>query len=463
MHSKLRYTVASTLIALVSTTMPAATNAPKVTGPIPASAAPGDPSHNYPYFTTSHLVAKHGYVEEEFYLEGLAVEYAGEADRTATVAPGGPYPYKTRLIARRPKSSGKFNGTVIVEVNNTAAGRDIENEWYWSHEHLMRRGFAHVGVSVHSNGIDNPQTGLKRWNPARYGTLDATGNGKFSNNELSFSILTQLAQALRIPSALLGNFKVRNVIAGGHSQSAGRLFQYYNRIQPLERAFDGFVLHGAGALLRSDVATPVFKLLAETDVILRQASLRQPDSNYIRTWEVAGASHADWDLHTIMELLETRDLGSIPVPLPCERPPLSRVPSRLVLNAVYDRMKLWVERRTPPPVAERIVVSSIGAGDQLSVIERNEFGLARGGIRLAQLAVPMARNTGLNSGPGMCRQLGSHEPIDETTLLQRHPTRSEYLSDVQRITEVNLKSGFITKEGAAQTKTEAAQVRLKGW
>ena len=245
--------------------------------------------------------------------------------------------------------------------------------------------------------------------------------------------------------------------------TAGRLFQYYNRIQPLERAFDGFVLHGAGALLRSDVATPVFKLLAETDVILRQASLRQPDSNYIRTWEVAGASHADWDLHTIMELLETRDLGPIPVRPPCERPPLSRVPSRLVLNVVYDQMKLWVERRTPPPAAARIVVSSIGAGDQLSVIERDEFGLARGGIRLAQLAVPTARNTGLNSGPGMCRELGSHEPIAETELLRRYPTRAGYLYEIQRITDSNLKTDFITKDGAAQTKAEAAKLKLKGW
>ena len=225
MNTKLRYTVASTLIALMSTAMPATSNVSKVTGPIP-STAPGDPSHNYPYFTTSHLVTKHGYVEEEFYHEGLAVEYAGEANQTATIAPGGPYPYKTRGIARRPKSSGKFNGTVVIEVNNTAAGRDIENEWYWSHEHFMRRGFAHVGVSVHANGIDNPQSGLKRWNPGRYGTLDVTANGKFTNNELSFSILTQLAQAVKNPSALLGNLQVRNVIAAGHSQSAGRLFQY---------------------------------------------------------------------------------------------------------------------------------------------------------------------------------------------------------------------------------------------
>jgi hypothetical protein len=63
----------------------------------------------------------------------------------------------------------------------------------------------------------------------------------------------------------------------------------------------------------------------------------------------------------------------------------------------------------------------------------------------------------------MCRQLGSHEPIDEAILLKRYPTRSKYLSEIQQITDYNLKAGFITKEGAAQTRTEAEQLKLKGW
>src|SRR5688572_4635208 len=88
---------------------------PKITGPIPATATPGDPSHNYPFFSTKHFADKQDYIEEEFFIEGLAVEYSGAADQTATIAPGGSYPYKTRAIVRRPKSAGKFNGTVILE------------------------------------------------------------------------------------------------------------------------------------------------------------------------------------------------------------------------------------------------------------------------------------------------------------------------------------------------------------
>ena len=81
---------------------------PRITGPIASTATPGDPSLNYPFFTTKHFADKQDYVEEEFFVEGLAVEYAGRAEQTATIAPGGPYPYKTRAIVRRPKSAGKI-------------------------------------------------------------------------------------------------------------------------------------------------------------------------------------------------------------------------------------------------------------------------------------------------------------------------------------------------------------------
>ena len=247
--------------------------APKVTGPIPAAAAPGDPSHNYPFFSTRQWLDTYGYQEEEFFVEGSAVEYVGEPGQNATIALGGPYPYKTRAIVRRPKSARTFNGTVILEWTNVGAGFGIDNDWYWSHEHLMRRGFAHIGVIAEPNGIDSP-LGLKQWNPARYGSLDVAAGGKFVavttlraplRNELSYSIFSQVAQAAKTPPAvsLLGNLKVRNVVATGHSRSSGRLFIYYDRIHSLESVVDGFVFHGGiggAALVRTDIRTPAWKL-----------------------------------------------------------------------------------------------------------------------------------------------------------------------------------------------------------
>src|SRR5262245_55078095 len=48
---------------------------PIVTGPIPATAPPGDPSRNYPFFATNHDLARWGYIEEEFFIEGTANRY----------------------------------------------------------------------------------------------------------------------------------------------------------------------------------------------------------------------------------------------------------------------------------------------------------------------------------------------------------------------------------------------------
>jgi hypothetical protein len=454
-----------------------------VTGPIPATAAPGDPSHNYPFFTTRHFVEKYDYVEEEFYVEGLAVEYIGPAGQTATIASGGAYVYKTRAIVRRPKSARRFNGTVILEWTNVGAGFGIDNDWYLSHEHLMRRGFAHVGVIVEPNGIDSA-LGLKQWNPSRYGSLDVASGGKFTavstlrgplGNELSYSIFSQVARAAKNPpgTGLLGNLKARNVVATGHSRSAGRLLIYYERVHPLENIVDGFVFHGgigAATLVRTDIRTPAWKFMAENDVLYSQAAFRQPDSAYFRNWEVAGASHQDWDLHTIVSALGKRDLPPAADPQPCERTSYSHVPSRLAQDALYDWMKLWIERGIPPPEAPPIAISNLGTGTAAgpntqpdSVAARDEHGHVLGGIRLAQFAVATARNTGLNSGPGNCWLQGSFEPFDAAALLRLYPTRAKYIAEVGRITDANLKAGFITKEGAEQTKKDAARLKVAGW
>ena len=462
--------------ARVATYGIATTPSPKVTGPIPATAAPGHASHNYPFFTTKHFVEKQDYVEDEFFVEGLAVEYVGPPGQTATIAPGGPHAYKTRVIVRRPKSARKFNGTVILEWTNVGAGFGIDNNWYWSHEHFMRRGFAHIGVIAEPNGIDSP-LGLKQWNPARYGSLDISAGGKFIavstlrgplGNELSYSIFSQIAHAAKNPEgvALLGNLKARNVVATGHSRSAGRLFIYYDRIQALESIVDGFVFHGGvgdAMLVRTDIRTPAWKVMAESDVILSQAAFRQPDSEYFRNWEVAGASHQDWDLGAVVGELAARDLPSRQEQPPCGRPSPSRVPSRLVQDVVYDWMKLWIERGTPPPQGPPIMMSTIGIRrggpdvPPVSIAVRDEHGNALGGIRVAQFAVATATNTGLNTGPGNCWLGGSHEPFDAATIARLYPTRAKYIAEVNRITDANLKAGYITKEGAAQTRKEASQ------
>ena len=86
-----------------------------------------------------------------------------------------------------------------------------------------------------------------------------------------------------------------------------------------------------------------------------------------------------------------------------------------------------------------------------STAVRDARGNALGGIRLAEHAVPIATNTGLNSGAGFCRLFGSHEPFGAPTIDSLYPTHAAYVAAVRDVTERNLKAGYILKVDADQT------------
>ena len=76
----------SALISVVLLCFPLAAGAgvpnPTITGPIPANAPPGDPSHDYPQTATSLDLGRPldvtslGYVEEEYFFSGTANVYS---------------------------------------------------------------------------------------------------------------------------------------------------------------------------------------------------------------------------------------------------------------------------------------------------------------------------------------------------------------------------------------------------
>jgi hypothetical protein len=80
---------AALLVGLCCYAGAATVSNPKVTGPIPATAAPGDPSHDYPFFCTTIDLSSSGYVEEEFFFEGTANRYNTPAGATGSVMDAG--------------------------------------------------------------------------------------------------------------------------------------------------------------------------------------------------------------------------------------------------------------------------------------------------------------------------------------------------------------------------------------
>jgi hypothetical protein len=241
------------------------TGAPTVIGPVTAKATAGGSSRDYVFFSAHLDLQNSGYVEEEFFFEGLASRYATPTLQTATVIDGG-HPYTSRMVVRRPIDAPRFNGVVVVEWLNVTAGVDIDIDWLQAHPHLIRAGYAWIGVSAQRIGIHGPR-GLKAWNQARYDSLDVTADGAIVDDALAYDIFSHVADAVSRPGAVqvLGPLEPQLLIATGHSQSANKLATYYNSIHPRTAAFDGYLIHGGGDQLRTDLTAKAWKLVSETD------------------------------------------------------------------------------------------------------------------------------------------------------------------------------------------------------
>jgi hypothetical protein len=421
---------------------------PVVEGPIPG-AVPGDPAsgelaETYPFFSTHFDLAGAGYVEEEFYLSGLADGFDGSGAQVASDVP-----YRTRIVVRRPASSGRFNGVVLMEWQNVTAGYDLDA--LWNPAHVTRSGYTWVGVSAQRVGVDF----LTGWSPTRYGELDVTGAGAHLADELSYDIFTQAARAVRSPSPgtnPMGGLAVDRVLAIGASQSAGRMTTYYDHILPqlAAPAFDGyaFIVGSAPSRIGNE---PVFHVLSETDV--RTPLGRRPDSEVYRRWEVAGTAHSGWSGQEYRRPISERDLPDGAPEYDCDDPPFSRVPLHYVTTRAYDHLAAWVGG-TQPPHAPYLEFS--GPTTKL----RNELGLAQGGIQLSQVSVPIAVSTGSNSGELFCFLFGTHQPFADALLAELYPSHGSYVSAVARASTGNVRAGYLDATDATADITAAARSRV---
>ena len=302
-------------------------------------------------------------------------------------------------------------------------------------------------VRVDVPGSEAAGQGLKAIDPARYGSLEQPGDG------FAFDIYTQVARAVR-SGAGMGGFRPKRVIAAGESQSAFALVTYYNGVQPLTRAFDGFFVHSRGGrglplvgpgeaagiagaiggtptIFRTDQGAPVVDVQTESDVtsVLNSYAARQPDSDRFRLWEVAGTAHADAHL-----------LGSTVQYIQCAVP-INNGPLHVVAKAGLRAIKTWIETGKAPPKAPRIDVAA-GPPPQ---IQRNADGIAQGGIRTPPVDVPVAALSGV-PGPNpstICLLLGSTNSISAERLAELYPSRAAYKQRYDRAADAAIKAGFV--------------------
>jgi Alpha/beta hydrolase domain len=453
---------------VIDGTVPAGA-AGQATQPVPDPAVNG-PVAGQPESLSAVDLDPRGYVEEEFFVEGTARAY----EPVGTLAEDGRWDvretttaqYRTRVLVRRPKDPKKFNGVAEVEWLNVSGGLDAAPDWGLGNAELLRGGYAWVGVSAQAVGVNS----LKN-QQARYETLEHPGDG------YSYDIYSQVAAALRRPKGtnLLGSrrYKIRTMIGDGESQSAFRMVTYINAIQPQTGLFDGFFVHSRFAvgaplsdggqnaipnptLIRTDTKEPVLVLESETDVP-RHLPARQPDSSRYRLWEVAGTAHFDEDgLHALTGIPKEQ-MATTP-PLGCAQR-INSAPQRYIVDTAIHDLALWAAGGPAPPKAPPIAISSGPA----PAIERDEFGNARGGIRLPQLEAPVATLSGEpGGGPGFCSLFGFTAPFDAARLSSLYPRHEDYVKAFSKAADRGQRDGFLLPADAKEAKAEARRSAVGG-
>lgn len=489
--------------------------------PTPAISVAPTGTHGFPAGSTTVDLSAYGYTEQEFFISGTARSFVaqgtlGTDGRWNASATGAQSPYTTRLLVRRPTDPARFNGTVVVEWLNVSAGADGGPDWSLGHQELLRAGYAWVGVSAQLVGAEF----LEGWETgpnARYARIFHPGDS------FSYDIYSQAAKAIRQPAngdpQPLGSLtrRVRTLLADGESQSAFRMVTYYNAVQPTARLYDGLLIHSAGsgaplsqsygggaalpappgvpatpditvpatAQIRDDLPQPVLFVNTETDLTVLGAARSvhlQPDSRHFRMWEIAGASHADQTL--LADSLADGVKEGITTSLDCGDPPINDGPDRFAIRKAYSALAVWTRQGQQPAIGPRMSVTIPAVPGSPSIDRSTTTGLAIGGIRYPQIAVPTGTQTGerpagaLAANP-FCVLFGASDPWNgnsdawdgkagfdpsptpEPDLHALYPTRTDYLVRVGLSTYRTLTAGFLLPADIPEVLTEAAKAPVR--
>ncbi len=395
-----------------------------------------------------------GYVCEEYFLEGTAEAYQHRGDEPPS-SDGrwepevfGEGPYRTRLLVVRPGDPTAFNGTVLLNWQNVSAGAEITRP----EDDEIYRGHAWVGVSAQEISLYGsplgmgvrgvlPREALLDLDPERYGSLSHPGDAG------SFDIFGQAAQAVGPTRSLepdpLGGLEVERVVALGGSQSAMRLAAYLNGVHLLHQAIDGFVLTvwegraprlpegpmplGLRTVLRDDLDVPIFVVNSEFEAEAGATS-HQPDHEHLRVWEVAGTPHG------------TRRTQAAAAASGWQTNPLRW---DLVHQAAIRLMDHWLARGVVPPAQPRIET------DERGWLLRDEFGNARGGVRLPDLEVPIGTFQGMSVKTASGPLFGGFQAMDQDALRVLYPDRRRFLEPWEQAVDAMVTAQTLLVDDAA--------------
>ncbi len=400
-----------------------------------------------------------GYTETEYAVSGTAPSYTADelpADGRWSLTPGAEADFVTRALVRRPADPAAFSGTLIAEWLNVSSGADAAPDWTYAAEEIVRRGHAWIGISAQYIGVEGGAAavgdlglGALKSNE-RYAALHHPGDAH------AFGIFTEIVEGL--------DLEVTTRLAIGESQSAYALTSYVNGVHRLAPTFDGFLIHSRGGAamplgepgcgvdlpafrndpatrIRDDLDVPVIVVQTETDLLghLNYLPARQPDSEWLRLWEVAGTSHADK-----FQIGEFEDFLGCPGPVNSGQ-------QAYVVRAALQHLDAWARGGSAPPTAARLDVDA-------GAFVTDAIGNASGGVRTPVVEAPVEVLSGL-ADPGastICRLFGSTRALGDDDLVALYPGgTADYCAAYERATDAAIAAGFMLVEDRAEILADA--------
>jgi hypothetical protein len=401
---------------------------PKVIGPIPVTADSqilgaedvpgGPPSANLP---------AHGYVEEEYFVSGTANIYQYDSNWNRTLKQAN-VPYTTRMVIRRPTDRAKFSGTVQYECGHPQMGNT--GNWNATKDYILRHGDIFVGVMCGADLITRrtpataPPTGapfvLKWFDAKRYAPIDWP-----EDDGIRYDVIAQTGALLKSKdkSNPLAAYNVQRIYCAGWSFTGSLWRVYINegfhdeyRMPNGSPIFDGYLLgissstfSGGYDPLNNDqnlpvgnprrvtksVDVPVIEQMSENEAITNFGP-QAPESDDLksrhRLYEVPGLTHGNGLGSGVNGMRFQLTQHGYPagaarggVNAAC-RPTPSDVPMGDIAIASLSNMDAWARKNIPPPHAPRM---KIDPATKLGL--KDTYGNTEGGLRTAQLDVPLAR------------------------------------------------------------------------
>lgn len=460
--------------------------------PVPTSHMWLDPA--LPGSPQAQALADAGYVREEWFQSGTASVYGYDAAGRIQVETAD-VPYTTRLVVVRPRDPARFSGTVHLNPGHPVMGNST---WGSIGPYVVEKGDAFVNVMIGADDntrrappgpVPTMATRVLPWfNPDRYARIDWPAE----EDGIRWDVFADTARLLRGDNGPLGELRPTRIYASGWSFTGSFLRTFINAgFHDLHRQvgggplIDGYLMGISSSSFRSGyvpinsrsanladddprrrnrpIDVPVIELQSENEAITnREPQTRDKDAGpgAHRLYEVPGLTHGSGGrrVSTSEQQIalrtgqpETRRSDTCPYPQ-------TDIDMAAFAAAAHENLDAWSRSGVAPPRAVRLQHRN-------GVQRRDADGNTLGGVRPAQVSVPLARYGAAPEGTGcdpVRAGLGSPSipmrrvPLSPERLRRLYPGgKAEYLRRFDAAIDALVAARWLrTADGAAQ-KAEA--------